>query len=177
MFLRRVCEILRAHAVPFAIVGGYAVALHGVVRGTFDIDLITELSEGNLSQLQIALAEIGLRPSLPLNAGELYVNLDTYRNERNLLPWNFINPHRMREVLDVVLTEDVRNMETQEIATDFGIVATLTIDSLIAMKSRANREQDKKDIAALQELQRKNNASYPTSNYSLCPAKQSALAE
>lgn len=155
MYLRRICEILRAHEIPFAIVGGYAVALHGVVRGTLDVDLITVLSEENLTQLQLALEEIGLRPSLPLNAKELYANLDKYRNDRNLLAWNFINPNRMREVLDVVLTEDVRNMETQKITTDFGFVETLTIDSLIAMKSRANREQDTKDIVALRELQRK----------------------
>ena len=37
--LEKVCAALAQAKLRFAIVGGHAVALHGAVRGTVDIDL------------------------------------------------------------------------------------------------------------------------------------------
>ena len=37
--LERICTALREAGVRYAVVGGYAVALHGAVRGTVDIDV------------------------------------------------------------------------------------------------------------------------------------------
>ncbi|MCS6972060.1 MAG: hypothetical protein N2Z22_06075 [Turneriella sp.] len=39
LFLQKITMLFQQHNIPFAIAGGYAVALHGVVRGTFDRDL------------------------------------------------------------------------------------------------------------------------------------------
>jgi hypothetical protein len=39
MLTERVCRKLSKCNVPYAIVGGHAVALHGAVRSTIDIDL------------------------------------------------------------------------------------------------------------------------------------------
>ena len=39
-FLSRVSKALDAAGVRYALVGGYAVALHGAVRGTVDIDIV-----------------------------------------------------------------------------------------------------------------------------------------
>jgi len=44
MFILKVCESLSNAKIKYAIVGGYAVALHGVVRGTVDVDLLIEIS-------------------------------------------------------------------------------------------------------------------------------------
>ena len=38
-FLERVCTALKEAGVPYAVVGGHAVALHGAVRGTVDVAL------------------------------------------------------------------------------------------------------------------------------------------
>jgi hypothetical protein len=40
MFLTELCQSLKNHSVRYALVGGYAVALHGAVRGTVDIDFV-----------------------------------------------------------------------------------------------------------------------------------------
>ena len=40
MFIHEVCAVLAKAKVPYAIVGGYAVALHGVMRGTVDVDVV-----------------------------------------------------------------------------------------------------------------------------------------
>ncbi|MDE0509286.1 MAG: hypothetical protein OXI17_11705 [Gammaproteobacteria bacterium] len=37
--MEKICRALDDAGVRFALVGGYAVALHGVPRGTIDVDL------------------------------------------------------------------------------------------------------------------------------------------
>lgn len=37
-FLNQICHALQTNRVRYALVGGYAVALHGAVRGTVDVD-------------------------------------------------------------------------------------------------------------------------------------------
>ncbi len=48
MFILKVCEALSAAKINYAIAGGYAVALHGVVRGTVDVDLLIEWQKDQL---------------------------------------------------------------------------------------------------------------------------------
>ena len=45
MLLLRVTRAFAKARVRYALVGGYAVALHGAIRGTMDIDLVIGLSE------------------------------------------------------------------------------------------------------------------------------------
>jgi hypothetical protein len=45
MFIIKVVESLERNKINYAVVGGYAVALHGVVRGTVDLDLIINLKK------------------------------------------------------------------------------------------------------------------------------------
>ena len=45
MLLLRVTEALRKARVAHALVGGHAVALHGAIRGTLDIDLVIRLDD------------------------------------------------------------------------------------------------------------------------------------
>jgi len=39
MFVRKVIDALTGADVPYTLVGGYALVLHGVIRGTVDIDI------------------------------------------------------------------------------------------------------------------------------------------
>lgn len=154
MFIKEITSLFVKHDIPFAIVGGYAVALHGIVRGTFDVDLVTELSESNFVKIENALKSIGMKPLLPVNAADLYRNLAVYIKEKNLIAWNFVHPTRLRDSLDIIITEDLRNLQTEQITSDLGRIPVLSLDSLIQMKAKANREQDLKDIEALKALKR-----------------------
>lgn len=154
MFIKDITNLFRTHNIPFAIVGGYAVAFHGIARGTFDVDLVTELSEANFIKIENALKSIGMRALLPVNAAEVFRNLETYRKERNLIAWNFIHPGRPRDSLDIIITEDLRNLDIVEVESDLGKIPVLSIDSLIQMKAKASREQDLKDIEALTALKK-----------------------
>ena len=90
--LERVCAALRCASVDYAIVGGHAVALHGAVRGTIDIDLILQWSERTLRQAELALNRIGLVSRLPVGAEDVFANREDYMQNRHLLAWNFHNP-------------------------------------------------------------------------------------
>lgn len=54
------------HRVEYALIGGLAVALHGVERNTMDIDISVVMSPENLQHLIAAARELGLTPMLPV---------------------------------------------------------------------------------------------------------------
>ena len=85
MFLFDVVKKLEEFEVPYAIVGGHAVALHGAIRGTVDIDFITEWQLENLQKIELVMAELGLIPRLPITSIDLFKNRDTYILEKNLI--------------------------------------------------------------------------------------------
>ncbi|EOQ87284.1 hypothetical protein LEP1GSC202_3553 [Leptospira yanagawae serovar Saopaulo str. Sao Paulo = ATCC 700523] len=152
MFLKKIQDKLSKEGIPFAIVGGYAVAIHGVARGTFDLDVITEISEENFLKLESILGSIGLKSILPISATEIFRNLELYQREKNLIAWNFVNPERQRESLDIILTEDIRNCKIEQVKTDFGSLTVISLEDLIRMKSKTNRAQDIEDVRALRKL-------------------------
>jgi hypothetical protein len=57
--LRVLCE----HSVEFVLIGGFAVALHGYVRATKDIDIVPAGSPENLGRLWDALVELEAEPA------------------------------------------------------------------------------------------------------------------
>lgn len=56
------CRSLNEVDAKYILIGGFAVVLHGYVRGTKDIDLLVDASKENISKIKRALA------SLPDNA-------------------------------------------------------------------------------------------------------------
>ena len=53
-------QLLNDEKVEYVIVGGYAVAFHGYVRATQDIDLFYKNSEKNILRIQRALLTFGV---------------------------------------------------------------------------------------------------------------------
>ncbi len=64
------CKALNAEKVKYLLVGGFAVILHGSVRGTKDIDLLVDASEENVKALKRAMS------TLPDNAIALVADDD-----------------------------------------------------------------------------------------------------
>jgi hypothetical protein len=56
---RELLELLNAHEVEYAVVGGYALAFHGAPRFTGDIDILVRPSPGNAERVLAALDEFG----------------------------------------------------------------------------------------------------------------------
>ena len=91
--------------------GGHAVALHGAVRGTVDLDLVLALSRGNFTAAEASLNGMGLESRLPLKAEEVFDFREEYIRNRNLIAWSFVNPADPTEIVDIILTEDLDSMQ------------------------------------------------------------------
>jgi hypothetical protein len=152
MFLLRVIEALRSARVAHALVGGYAVALHGAVRGTVDIDIVLRFGEQQFVAAEQALAGIGLRPRLPVTAVEVFRFREEYIRNRNLRAWTFVNPDKPSEIVDVILTHDLGKMKVVRKRVQGTMVPLVSIDDLLAMKRRTGRPQDVEDAKALEKL-------------------------
>src|SRR5690349_20452283 len=66
IFYEDVFRALNRHGVRYLVVGGVAVNLSGVPRMTKDLDLMLDLSVGNLKLFLSAVRELGYRPRAPV---------------------------------------------------------------------------------------------------------------
>lgn len=152
MFLLQVVKCLRDAKVPYAIVGGYAVALYGIPRGTLDVDFVIEWSLENLKKAEAALKTLGLVSKIPVDAENVYRFRDEYINNRNLIAWNFYDPVHLSHQVDVIITFDLRHSSVTTIKSSGESLRVLSKKDLIAMKKAAGRPQDLEDVSALERL-------------------------
>ena len=154
MFIYRLIEALEKRKVDYAIAGGYAVALHGAVRGTVDIDIVLRWTKKNLFAAEAALRDVGLQSRLPLKGDEVFDFREEYIKNRNLLAWNFVNISNPTESVDIILTEDLRNMKIKNIRSGNMTLRVISIEDLIKMKQKSGRPQNLEDTKALRSLKK-----------------------
>ncbi len=152
MFIQRIIQSLNQHKVPYALVGGYAVALHGAIRGTVDVDLVIRLEKAQFRKLEQAMEQLGLQPRLPVTAEEVFDFREEYIRNRNMVAWSFMNPKNPLETVDILITEDLRDLKTVTKQVGKLAIQVASIADLIAMKHKAGRPQDLEDIRALERL-------------------------
>ncbi|NUM89618.1 MAG: nucleotidyltransferase [Bdellovibrionales bacterium] len=154
MLLLRVVTALNEAKVKYAVAGGYAVALHGAVRGTVDVDLVIGLTKGDYVAAEGAMRSIGFEPRLPVSAEEVFDFRDEYRKNKNLVAWSFFNPKNPLEIVDIVITHDLKKLKSIAVSLGKTPIRILSIESLIAMKEESGRPQDREDIKALERLRK-----------------------
>ena len=154
MFIHRIAEALQKQGVAFAVVGGYAVALHGAVRGTVDLDIVLRFKKKDFMAAEAAFKKMGLTPRLPVSAEQVFDFREEYIRNRNLIAWSFSNPANPAELLDVIITHDLGKMRIKNIKAGGRVLPVLAIPDLIAMKKASARAQDLEDIAALEGLRK-----------------------
>jgi hypothetical protein len=151
-FLSRVCHSLDAAGLRYAVVGGHAVALHGAVRGTVDIDIALLWDLKTLRGAEQALGKLGLVSRLPIGAEDVFRFRDEYVKNRNLIAWNFHNPVNPAEQVDVIITYDLKGKQRKRVSTADGTIQILGLKDLIEMKRASGRPQDLEDADALERL-------------------------
>ena len=152
MFLQRVVDSLTTHDVRYALAGGYAVALHGAVRGTVDVDVVIPLAKGSFLAAEKALLAIGLISRLPVSAENVFDFREEYIKNKNLVAWSFYNPANPLEVVDILITADLAGMHVVKKSTPDFTINVVSIDDLISLKQISARPQDVEDIKALKKL-------------------------
>jgi predicted nucleotidyltransferase len=152
MWVFEVVAKLKDKKVEFAVAGGYAVALHGAIRGTIDLDLVVTIDEKNLMRTESALHELGLSSRLPVTAKDIFQFRKEYIEKRNIIAWSFIDSKNPSHVVDIIITHNLKSIQKIQITTGGIKIPVVAISSLIAMKKLAGRPQDLEDIKALRQL-------------------------
>lgn len=154
----RAIDILRtliAHRVEFIVIGGFALAAHGYVRGTKDLDVVPEPGRENLELLLAALRELEAEPlALGDFKPEELVELSL---ENLMLGGNWLLRTRYGR-LDVMQFapgmrsyRDLRERAVVHVPEGVpGEPLFVGLDDLVALKRSAGRRQDLLDIAELE---------------------------
>ena len=148
-------KILDEANVRFIFVGGLAVAAHGFARFTKDADIVLELVPDNIIRAFKALATIGYKPNVPIDAESFAdANLrNKWHHEKGMLVLQFWSDQHRETKLDVFIEHPFdfdEEWKNCHIAEESGVrMRYATIPTLIAMKQKAGRDQDLRDIKEL----------------------------
>ena len=137
-------RLLNSHGVEYVVIGGYAVAYHGFVRATGDLDVFVGISEKNAAALVQVFKDFGfstpeLKDQLFLEAGKIVrIGLPPLRievlNGISGVTFAEIYPKRIEELIDGLR------------------VPFINLHSLLKNKAASGRL---KDLADIEELTKK----------------------
>lgn len=152
MFIQKVIQALDSANIRYVLVGGYAVALHGAVRGTVDLDFVIALELEQYSALEKAFRKINLTSRLPVTAEDVFNFRKEYIEKRNLVAWAFVNQENPLEMVDIIITHNADTMKCITKSIGSLNIKIASVDELIKMKKLSARPQDIEDIKALEKL-------------------------
>jgi hypothetical protein len=150
---RELLSTLVSHNVEFVVIGGFALAPHGYVRATKDVDVVPNPDPENLVRLASTLRDLEAEPDL----GELDpAEIDIAPDEHGLsMGGNWVLTTRFGR-LDIMQTvpglRDYQQLRAGAIAVDDVLYAGY--DELISMKAASGRDEDLRDIGALEAARR-----------------------
>jgi hypothetical protein len=160
VFVRDLLRALADAKVPYCLVGGVAVNLHGVPRMTYDVDIVVPTTTDALRAVEHTLTALGLQCRLPIRLEVLADDAvrNEYRTERNLIAVTFTDPRDPLSEVDVLVSPPIPATELLARAVTLHLgdvpVQLISIDDLIAIKRDTGREQDRSDVAHLERLKR-----------------------
>ncbi len=134
-------RLLNEQGVRYLVIGGYAVAVHGYVRATGDLDVFVELTEENIHRLLAALKEFGFDTMVVSKA----VLLTRGKIVRFGVP-----PLRL-EIMNEISGVDFTRCFSSRVTEQVGSLAIPFIDlaNLIKNKQASGRPKDLADVAEL----------------------------
>jgi hypothetical protein len=140
--LTQVCGLLNAEGVRYVVVGGFAVALHGAVRTTKDIDILIEPTVENAKRALDALGALpwGLSRELdPVVVARKVITIvgDDPRVDILTLAWSV----RYADAAPKAITVEVDDV----------VIPFADLDTLIRSK-RTGRFQDQADVEVLEQI-------------------------
>ncbi len=136
------CRSLNEAKARYVLIGGFAVILHGFVRGTQDIDLLIDPSEENVQRVKKALA------SLPDNAISLIKDNEVEKYSVVRIADEFI-VDLMEKACGINYDEASKEIEFKEIE---GVKIPIPTKRLLIRMKETIRSSDKTDVNFLKVL-------------------------
>jgi len=157
--LEAIFRALQEAEARYLVVGGVAVIAHGYVRLTEDLDLVLDLSSDSLRRALTALQSLGYHPIIPvpiLDFADAELRKDWTEN-RNMKVFNVISDDYPDVTIDIfpkepfVFATEYERGEWKDIAPNVR-ARVVSVPTLIALKTEANRHRDLDDIDKLRKL-------------------------
>jgi hypothetical protein len=154
----KIFKALNDAQVKYLVVGGVAVNLYGYSRFTGDIDILSALDEVNLKKMDEAMKNLNYNPRLPVEIHELSdtKKVKTWMEEKNLKAYTFNSGKEPYVDIDIIIEESFEfeklGKRKSEMRAWDTTLPVISIDDLIGMKKKANRDKDLIDLKALIEL-------------------------
>lgn len=152
MLITRLCKAFNEKSLKYAIAGGFAVALHGAIRGTIDVDVVLDLNEKNLTLCESILKSMGFVSKIPVDPTIILNNREVLIQEKNLIAWSFYNPNDPSEVIDILIHKDLADMNSTTMRYADVELSVIAKQDLINMKKESGRPQDIEDVKALESI-------------------------
>src|SRR5579863_1684208 len=145
---RELLAALDRAGVEFVVIGGFALAPHGYVRATKDLDIVPSPTVENRRRLAAALGELDAAVAIgDIGADEHGLRPD----EQGLAGGNWVlqTRHGRLDVMqDVPGLRDYAQFRARSVVVDGVLYAGY--EDLISMKVASGREEDLRDIGALE---------------------------
>jgi hypothetical protein len=160
--IEAIATALQEAEVRYLVAGGLAVAAHGFGRVTFDIDLVVQLQTENIKRAMVALQLLGYRPSVPVAAADFAdpVTRESWIRDKGMVVFQLISDSHRDTPIDLFVTEPFDFDKEYSLALQGEIlpgvpVRFVSLDTLLIMKTVADREKDREDIRQLQLIREK----------------------
>lgn len=151
MLLYEITDIFDKSKLKYALVGGYALALHGLVRATMDVDFVLRLKQSDFELAEKSLEKIGLQSRLPIRAQDIIKMRKEYIENRNLIAWSFVDYKNPSRQVDILITKDLKDLEVEKISVGGRKIAVASLKELLKMKTESGRPQDLIDVKNIKE--------------------------
>ena len=151
MLLFQLTDAFDKAKLKYALIGGYALALHGLVRATIDVDFVLTLKLPDFELAEKVLGQLGLKSRLPVRAQDIIKMRQEFIKNRNLLAWSFVDPQNPSRQVDILITKDVKDLTVESISVGGRKIKVASLKNLLEMKTEAGRPQDLIDIRNIKE--------------------------
>ena len=157
--VRSILGALNTAGARYLIVGGLAVAAHGYLRYTVDLDLVIALDPENVRRSIQALAKLGYRPLMPVAMEDLAEadRRDEWVREKGMVVFQLVSDQHTETPVDIFVTVpfdfDLQLARASRLALPGNLEAlVVALDELLAMKLRVARPKDQLDVEQLKRL-------------------------
>lgn len=144
--LKEFISLLNEEKVDYLIVGGYALAIHGVPRYTQDIDFWLRLDEKNIQKVLTVLKRFGFE--------SLNISVSDFLNTDNIIQLGY-PPNRIDLLSEIDGVGFEKAFENKAILDIDGIsVNFINFHDLLANKKASGRLQDLADLESLEKIKK-----------------------
>ena len=151
MLIYEIHKVFEKHQIPYAVIGGYALAFHQIVRATVDVDLIMKLDLNTFEKAEEALKSIGLQSRIPVKAKDIINFRKEYIKNHNLIAWSFVDYQNPIRQVDILITADIKSFKIEKITVGGLKIPVISLADLLKMKKKSGRPQDLLDVEMIQQ--------------------------